>query len=175
VLYGQLDDVKIWRLNPQRAAEEFLHRPMDAETADCWARFGIQLAEALRRYPDCARELHEALKSTIDNLIREAMNKGPETRERLYKTAEAYHALWRAGQPDSPDMTKLLMELVTWLKLKGMPVQDNVGVQALQNSKCLRLLLSELPSLECDPQFSRMLRVLAQRLGQQDSGRGTQA
>jgi hypothetical protein len=39
ILNGEIDDVKIWRLNPRRFGENYFARPMDAKTAECWKRF----------------------------------------------------------------------------------------------------------------------------------------
>jgi hypothetical protein len=36
---GDIDEIKIWRLDPARMRRLFLDRPVDQETADCWARF----------------------------------------------------------------------------------------------------------------------------------------
>ena len=36
---GEIDEVKIWRLNPRRIEDEFYSRPMDRETIECWKRF----------------------------------------------------------------------------------------------------------------------------------------
>lgn len=173
VLYGRIDETKIWRRNPRKVAEDFLDRPMDDQTADCWARFGRELAEALRRHPQCSAQIRAALISTVNGLIRDATNKGPETRERLQRSAARYKDLWSAGQLDGAEMTTLLSELVTWLRLVGQPVEDNPGLQSLRESECLSLLLRELPSLDCDPQFNALLRSLVQVMEPSNAGRSS--
>ena len=74
---GEIDDVKIWRLNPRRFDDEFYSRPMASETADCWKRLRREMDDAFRRHPDCAKQIGSAVKSTIEGLMRKAVAKGP--------------------------------------------------------------------------------------------------
>jgi hypothetical protein len=174
VLYGQLDEVKVWRRNPRKLADDFLNRPMDDATAECWARFGRELAEAMRRHPHCAARLRETLGSTVTGLLRDALNMGPETRQRLQEAADRYRALWRTGRLDSAEMTSLLLDLTAWMQLAGLPLQDNPAHSLLQDGEC-QALLRELPSLDCDPQFSGLIRSIGEALARRDPGRSTVA
>jgi len=164
VLHGQLDEVKIWRRNPRQAAEEFLDRPMDDATAECLARFGRELAEVLRRHPECAAWIRATLPTVVDGLIREAMNKGPETRDRLQESAARYRDLWGTGRLDSDEMTSLHTEMATWLQLRGLPVANYPGLRSVLDSECWRVLRQELPDLDCDPQLMALWRSLDRSL-----------
>ena len=94
---GELDDVKIWRLNPRRFDDEFYSRPMDAETADCWMRFRREIEDAFRRHPDCARQIGSTIEKAVDGLIRQAAAKGPETQQRLLDGSASIQSLVASG------------------------------------------------------------------------------
>jgi len=162
---GEIDEVKIWRLNPRRLNENFFARPMDDEAAECWKRFLAEIAEAFRRHPDCAERLIAAFGSAMDNIIRLAMSKGPETRSRLEASAREYQRLWRAGEVDSPEMAKLFADMIAWLKLAGVDLTTDPALAALANSECLRLILTEINPPDCDKQAIRLLESIADSLG----------
>jgi hypothetical protein len=162
---GQIDTVKIWRLNPRRIDEEFFSRPMDDATADCWKRFLDELREALRRHPDCAKRLSAAAQEAIDTLRRQAAAKGPETRVRIDATAREYNRLWRDGKLDSPEMVKVLAELMAWLRAVGLDPAKSPAVAAFANSECLRTMLCEVSPPDCDAQLVALLRALARVAG----------
>ena len=162
---GEIDDVKIWRLNPRRFDDEFYSRPMDAETADCWMRFRREIEDAFRRHPDCARQIGSTIEKAVDGLIRQAAAKGPETQQRLLDAAQAYNRLWRAGEVDSPEMVKEVVDLITWLRIAGIAPDSDQTLAALSDSACWRLILAELTPLDCDRQMMALLRAVADTLG----------
>ena len=46
-LLGSVDDIKIWRLDPQARRRQFFGRPMDESTADAWEDFSLRLGQEL--------------------------------------------------------------------------------------------------------------------------------
>jgi hypothetical protein len=172
---GEIDEVKIWRLNPRRVEDEFYGRPMDRETAECWQRFRLQIEEAFRRHPDCAKLLRKFSQDAVDSLIRQTMAKGPETQNRLLNAAEDYNRLWRNGQVDSTEMVEVFVRLILWLRIAGVALEDNVALATLQNSECLRIILAGLKPLDCDRQFMTLLREIADNLGDRHRNKVTTA
>jgi hypothetical protein len=174
-LNGQIDQVKIWRLNPRQIHEDFLARDMDAETADCWKRFLKALEEALARDPDCARRIGAALKEAMDSLIRQALAMGPETRKRLEMSVQEYKRLWRVGKVDSAEMAKVFADLIAWLRLVGVPLETNPAIMELNNSECLKRILAELKPPDCDPQAMKLLQSIAASLAGSGGGEASAA
>ena len=160
---GLLDEVKVWRRNPRRIVEEFFDRPMDAATSRCWADYLRQFAQWMRTHPHCAGPLSDAVRTAAHSMARQALTNGPQTRHRTLDSVEKYRRLWRAGQLDSAEMATLLADTETWLRSAGVAPETNPEVQALLHSDCLRQLQSEMPSLECDPQFLAMFRTRRSR------------
>jgi hypothetical protein len=168
-LGGEIDEVKIWRLDPSIMDRQFFDRPQDPGIAECWNRFFHSLAKSLRRNPDCARQINGTLVAMIDGIRRNIMAYGPETRDRYIKTCEQYLQLWRAGKLDSPEMTKLFTDFCTWLRLVGFSFEDDPAVKDLLQSECLKKVLYECEPLNCDPQIKSLVeRIMV--IGTQPSG-----
>lgn len=162
---GEIDDVKIWRLNPRRLNDDFFARPMDDETAECWKGFLAEIEAAFRRHPDCAQRLKAALMSALEGFIRQAATKGPETRQHLENSAREYHRLWRADAVDGPEMAKVFADLIAWLKLVGLDLSADPALAALATSDCLKLILAEIKPPDCDKQAVRLLESIAKSFG----------
>lgn len=162
---GEIDEVKIWRLNPRRVEDEFYARPMDRETAECWRRFRRQIEDAFGRHPDCAKQIGRLVKEAVDSLIRQTNAQGPETQSRLERAAKEYNRLWRGGKVDSPEMVDVFLDLIGWLRIAGVAPEDNAALAALSNSACWQLIIGELTAPDCDRQFMTLLRTVADNLG----------
>ena len=157
---GEIDEIKIWRLDPSIMDRQFFERPMDKTVAECWTRFFHSLTEALKRYPDCARQIDARLVAMIDGIRRNIMAHGPETRDRYIKTCQQYLQLWRAGKLDGPEMAEVFADWCAWLRLVGFSFKDDLAIKDLLQSDCLKTILAECEPLHCDPQFLALLRLI---------------
>jgi hypothetical protein len=160
-LNGEIDEVKIWRLNPKRMVEQFWDRPMDDAAVDCYRRFVEELAAALARHPDCLRQVTSTARNTVESMLNEALAKGPETNERLHKLAHEYRRMWTAGQIDSPEMAKLLADTLKWLQLSGIDPTSDARVQNLIGSSCWQMIAREVKPPDCDTQLMALYQMLA--------------
>ena len=161
VLQGQIDDVQIWRLNPHRVGRNFVGRPMDDRAEACWHAFFAAMAAAFARHPECAKEIAQALTAAVNDLIQRALLHDPLTAKRMRAAADEYRKLWAAGQIDGPAMAKLIHDMTKWLQLVGIDPGSDSAMHALQRSACLKLILRELPPIDCDPAFTAFLKALA--------------
>jgi hypothetical protein len=164
-LPGEIDEVKVWRLDPNRVRKQFIERPMDQETADCWTRHVQSLRDALRRHPDCAKRLTRDIQSTLDRWLRTVLSQGPETRQRFADVGERYAELWRAGKIDGPDMRRLLRDWCAWIQLVGIHPCGDDRAQALRRSECWKVIQRELAGVDCDRHASAMLGLFASECG----------
>lgn len=160
ILQGQIDDVKVWRCDPYRVVKNFVNRPMNDDTETCWQRFFAALSAALTQNPQCALQIAQAVNKAVNNLMQQALLHDSLTAQRLYDAASQYQKLWAAGQIDSPAMTKLVRDMTTWLQLIGLNPGSDPDLVALEGSNCLKLILGELPSLDCDPAFEAFLTAI---------------
>jgi Concanavalin A-like lectin/glucanases superfamily len=162
-MFGLLDDVKIWCRHSNLLEEEFVGRPMNTATAECWGRYRTNLREWSRRNSACGRELRDLGDAAVASLRRQALGVGPEERRRLAGFVEAYRALWSSGQLDSPPMSALLAGVAVLLSQAGAGPDEDPALQRLLDSDCLRRLQSEVPVPDCDRQLSAMLELPAPR------------
>ncbi len=164
---GLIDDVKVWRINPQRVDAEFLGRPVDEHVKQCLANWGRAVSEVLRADPQCAQQLSELLNRAVASIIRDGLNHSEATRARFEKTAEEYRKLWADG--NLGDIVPIMADLVSWLQLAGLDPAQNADVTALLNDGCLKRILREIPPLDCDPQFTGLLRDTAKTIEQRNA------
>jgi hypothetical protein len=162
---GDIDEIRVWRPDVRAIEREFLSRPYDQATADCWERFFRRLRDALVARPDCAELLRGSIESILNRLRRAIVGKGPESRERYARSCAEYERLWRAGQLDSPEMARLIVDWCTWLRLVGISLQDDPDFQRLLQTSCLKEVLTDCASLECDPQMTAFIKLIADACG----------
>jgi hypothetical protein len=161
-LQGDIDEVKVWRLNPRIVDTAFFSRPVDTATAECWTRFLQSLAGALDRDPRCAQQILATLADLFDRVQRAIVAKGPETRERFNQTSQKYLQLWQAGELDGPEMAQLFADWCAWMRLVGLSFEDDPAVKELLRSDCLKKMLVELEPLDCDPQAAALVHLIMQ-------------
>lgn len=174
-LFGELDELKIWRLNPHRYDEAFFERPMDAETAECWAKAQRELRAAFARHPECAQRLLGALWNALLNLRRQIVSQGPESKRRLERAQQAYALLWREGKVDSPAMVKAFGELIIWMNALGIDLNANAELRALQESECWRKIIGEVSVPDCDREAVALVQSIVGLLGGKEPARPAKA
>jgi hypothetical protein len=151
-LEGDIDEVKIWRLDPEAMKKAFLARPWDQGSADCWARFFRRLREVLSKHPECARELAVSLPAAMDDLHRAIVQSSPSARETFDELRAEYARLWRRGSLGSAAMAEVFGGINELLP-SGAPAEDFPPLRAVLDSPCMQLLREELKGfdVDCDP------------------------
>jgi hypothetical protein len=163
---GDIDEVRVWRVDPYAGIRQFVARPADKATIACWERFSESLDKALAKYPDCAIKLDADFVAILGRLARAILDKGPETQQRFFDFRKEFDRLWRAGRIGGPEMSKLFADWITWMRLVGISIETDPGVQAFQNSTCLKLLLAETGQCTCDPKYNALLKLIAKASSQ---------
>jgi hypothetical protein len=157
---NDIDEVKIWRLDPNIMDRQFLTRPMSNDVVACWTRFFASLRKALKQDPQCATQMNVALTAMIDEFQRVILALGPEARDQYIKTCIRYRHLWKQGHLDGPEMAELLAEWLAWLRLMGFSFQNVPSLAELLRTSCLREIQPQLATLECDPQFLGLVALI---------------
>jgi hypothetical protein len=155
-MVGAIDEVKVWRLDPNWISNEFFDRPMDDATRRCWEEFLRWLQRWRRANPDCATELDQL----IDALVREiaaGIAGSPAAMDSFGHVRQRYRELWSANQMGSPEMAALLDRLAAELRGEGIDPDRLDSLRRLMDSDCYRRFRSEMPSLDCDPVFAAYL------------------
>jgi hypothetical protein len=160
VLDGDIDEIKVWRLNPRATWRDFVQRPIDGDQADCWAQFASKLAVARAKHPDCAKELRQSLRAAIERILRAIAAKGMKEREHFAKLHDRYLELWRAGDIDGPRMRKLIAEWIAWLHALGVSLETDADLRAIAGSRCFKLMLKACKGIDCDEDFTGLIRIV---------------
>jgi hypothetical protein len=159
-LFGDIDDVSIWRIDPKSMNKAFFKRPLSPEIADCWTKFFRALREWARGNPECASWVVNWL-TTYRAVFQQALaHKSPQKLKELADLHQEYGSLWRAGRIDDPQMKSVLKRLRAWLIAEGLLVPDPRWATPLTEHPCVRDLLANLPSLTCDPQTTALIQAL---------------
>lgn len=169
-LNGDIDTLKIWRRDPYIMERQFFSRPMDDATIDCWNRFFASVAKAFERHPDCAARFRALVHETVDRLKRAIVAKGPETRDRFFKTSEEYLALWSTGRLDGSEMEQLFADWCAWLRLSDISIEQDRAIRELRNMECLKRILAEIKPLDCDPQVKALVQIILRGCGRHSAG-----
>lgn len=157
---GDIDEIKIWRTDPNEPRRQFVRRPIDRETADCLARYLQSLNAALLKHPDCAKRLRRDLVAALDRFRRAVAEQGPETRQKFQEFCYRYALLWHAGRIDGGKMRAALADWCAWLKLIGISPEGDEAYHDLFASECWRLIQGELDCFDCDPHLSGFIALM---------------
>jgi hypothetical protein len=160
-LRGDIESVKVWRIDPRAEDREFRARPLDPAVAKCWDDFVRALREALRAHPECARWLFDLVKDWQGEVLQALAQKDQSEIDEFIKMTEQYRVLWRAGLLDTPQMLELAARFRSWLIAKGLVDRSDPRLEKLAYDRCIELLIKLLPSLECDPQVVALFKAFA--------------
>ena len=156
---GRIDDVKVWRLNPHWVDGGFVNRPIDPGLPNCWGGWSKALGGALRNDLECAARVRGLIYALVASLVRRA---AASSANGTWQAAVAdYRRRWPNGDLDGIASTfaGVISAMGGDLQLKTDP-----AFAALANDPCFRRIVGQLPSLDCDPQFTDLLRKLAQQI-----------
>jgi hypothetical protein len=162
--HGEIDEVKIWRLDPLEMGRQFLSRPLDEATANCWTEFFRRIKDVLAEKPECYERLSHDLPAEVDRLRRAIAAQGPGALTSYAQFCDKYDQLWRAGQLDSSEMADLLTAWCNWLQKMGIKPSTESGLPDLINS-CLADVLTDSGLLDCDPQVAAFIQLFAKAYG----------
>jgi Concanavalin A-like lectin/glucanases superfamily len=162
-LRGEIDEIKVWRLDPHQRLRQFLARPMDEATADCWERYLLRVREALATNTKCARfpaELEAFYRRALRIVVADQTK-----RNRLLDLRRRYDALWRAGEITGPEMRAVIRELHNLFEAAGLVIASDGEFDGLIQSDCMMQIAGHVGAFDCDPRFIAMFEAAADELG----------
>jgi hypothetical protein len=159
---GDIDDVRIWRWDPDAAYYQFFCR----QPAGCWKQIVTDLGRWARG-PEGQRRLRSLILcvgTAQTELIRAVRGQGEEAIRANEEFARRYRDLWCKGPIDGDEMKQLLEEWLRWLRFV-------VGRERLANFlRQMTLCFKHNEFLEknqagaglekCDPAFVGFIKVL---------------
>jgi hypothetical protein len=155
-----IDEIKVWRINPQDVSRNFVDRFHDIATLDCWNEFIRSLRESLQKRPECAAELERRLGVALATLRRQVAAHGPEARARYIKMSEEYLQLWKTDQISGPAMMHLVKAWSTWMHELGIWPPNDPELLGFFQSECMKNVVSECKSLDCDSPVGTLIKMI---------------
>jgi hypothetical protein len=114
---GEIDEVKIWKYDPDVAYKQFFCRPMKARQMAAWEQVFDNIAARL-----ADRELREpfiacmrCMRAAQEDLMRAIRSQGEDAIKRSTELNRQYRAIWCSGAIDSPEMQAFLEGWLGWL------------------------------------------------------------
>jgi hypothetical protein len=157
---GDIERVRVWRIDPFAMKRQFLARPIDRATADCWVKFIHALRAALAANPDCGQWLVAALAEMTAKFRAALAQLAPDKLAAFNQFVQQYDALWRVGLIDDPAMKALLANFRDFLIKEKVVVLNDPMWKQLYENECMQALLKALPKMDCDPEMLAILRAI---------------
>lgn len=154
---GAIDDIKIWRLDPNWVDKTFTHRPVDPRVRDCWDKWSDGLGKALNDDVECAQRVANLIRAAVNSLIRRASRSA--NRGRWEAAVADYRMHWEGGDLSgvADVLNSVIAEIGADLQLTTDP-----AIAELINDPCVQRLIGKVPSLDCDPQFTGIFSKTSQ-------------
>jgi hypothetical protein len=158
-LIGRIDDLKIWRLNPQAIGDDFTGRPMDPGVAACWSEWTRKLDALTRSDPHCAHIVFTLIERAFASVMADFARMPQTVRQAVADAGVRYQELWSEGR--LAEIPAVLADMVALLRNAGFQPRNNADMQALQGNDCTGRILREL-SIDCDSDFTDMINGVAE-------------
>jgi Concanavalin A-like lectin/glucanases superfamily len=158
---GVIDEVAIWRLDPKGIKREFLCRPYDESTAQCWAAIFRAVREWGEAHPAELVAVLSALSAQSRAAIRTLFLLPEAEQAEIRAILHEYEHLWCSGRIDGGEMRAVLARWVAALRRHGVDTGAGADLKDLRR----RLSIDDKKlSLECDPAARRFLQLFEQAL-----------
>jgi hypothetical protein len=158
-LNGAIDEVKIYRYDPDDMLGHFLCRPLNKDNARCWAAYFEWFADLLRDPNMRGRviRLMQCVAKIQNELIHQLRSKGEHAIAQNNKLSAHYRKLWCTKPIDSPEMHDWQKRWFSWLI-------DTIGRDAWEafmhemqicfaRSELQNMLPNKVDLNKCDPAF----------------------
>lgn len=154
-LSGRVDDIKIWRLNPNLVGSVFVERPVPVEVGRCWADWSRRLDEFITTNPHCWERLTTLVPRAMFAMM-SAVAALPNVQADFAELSDRYRQLWSEGRLG--EIPAVLADIIALLRGQGFDPARIADLQALLNDGCLSSITEALP-LDCDAEFTDMFSV----------------
>ena len=174
--HGEIDDVRLWKWEPDSAYHHFFCR----HTCGCWRRVFAGLGEAAGgpEGRERLRSLLQCLGGLQTEIVRVVRRQDDPTLRHIEKLSRRYRDLWCEGHLDGAEMRHLLEE---WLRLlqallgERWPGYLKRMVACIDRHGFLRTPVCAADFAKCDPAFAAFIQALATLLPKELQHHGSDA
>jgi hypothetical protein len=156
---GEIDEVRVWRLDPMAMKRLLLGRPYTPEEARCWEKHVEKTIDRLRQHPEQRKLLAQQLRSEQRSLLRSLFLLPDSDQAKVRAVLAAFGALWFAGKIAGPEMEKVLCDWVSLLRALDLDSGSDPASSAL-DATVAEMKIDSHDVLQCDPKFAAFLTLL---------------
>jgi hypothetical protein len=174
--HGDIDDVRIWKWEPDAAYYNFFCR----KTCGCWAHLfrGIGKAASGPEGHERLRSLLQCLGGVQTEIIRAVRRQDEGTLKAIEKLSRRYRELWCRGSIDGAEMRRVLEE---WMRLlehilgERLPGALRQMVACVDRHGLLGVQTCGVDLKTCDPAFAGFIQMLTELLPKEVKNHGLDA
>ena len=156
---GQVDELRIWRLDPKAMKREFLGRPYTPDAAQCWQRYFEAILEWIQNNPEQGRSLAQQINNAQISMGRSLLLLPENEQKRVRAVLVAFADLWFAGKLTGREMENVLCQYITLLSQLG--IDPSGGLQGtIPSDMIAQLKIRHTDVLRCDPQIADFIKLL---------------
>ena len=163
-LWGEIDDIQLWRYHPNSILDQFCTRPIDEATARCWMELLIDIRRAFVLDLECAQALRIQIKTVMDHALHATVGLSTSRRRELLQLLQKYLDLWSADDLSGAEMETVIKKLSALLKAAGFDLAADPDAVALAHSVCLGKLQGLVGGIDCDAGFASFLQLVDRML-----------
>lgn len=156
---GEIDELKIWRLDPKAMKREFLGRPYTKETAQCWQRYFEKIIHTVKENPEQHKALAQLIRAEQYSFLRSLYLLPDSDQAKLRAILFALGELWFAGNIDGPEMEKVLCDWIATLRMLGVDPYSSPAQEAL-DAALTTIKIDSHDLLKCDPKIAGFLKLM---------------
>lgn len=168
---GEIDEVRIWRLDPKAMKRRFLSRPYTPKEAQCWEKHFEKIIDWMKKNPEQRRSLAQQIGGAQDSFIRSLFLLPESDQAKLRAVLVAFGDLWSAGKIAGPEMEKVLCDLIALLRALGLDPGGGLANNALA-ATIAEMKIDSHDLLKCDPMMAAFLELL--RSAEENCGKTTE-
>jgi hypothetical protein len=169
-LQGEIDEISIWRLDPNEMRREFLCRHYDAKEARCWEAIFRAIRAWAAAHPSQAKALFGLIDADLNNFARALFMLPAAEQATMRAILRDYVKHWCEGPIDGPQMGKVLHRWVSELHRLGLDTVGNLDsgeISPLLSGFDLKKL-----NLQCDPAAIAFLELM-RKAGETTGGKAS--
>ncbi len=162
---GVIDDVKIWKYDPDLPLEQLFSRKLDPDQRDCWRKVLERLGAYTKDEPrGDLTEFIRCVAHLMEEMLRRILSQSEETGAWARTLGERYLKLWFENQIAGDDMRALMAdwrkffertlgggftgEWQQWFGTCGQRIEEGVFIKITEGLA------------ECDPAFAGYLKII---------------
>jgi phage tail protein X len=161
-LLGEVDEVRIWRLDPNAIRREFLCRHYSAQTAACWEAIASAVNAWAQAQPAQAAAIAVLINGQMAGKVRALLGLPPAKQAELRAILTHFAELWCSGPIDGTQMRDVLRQWFAALTANGVAPSLDLTAGELQG--LTNMATAQGLTLDCDPAGIRFLQLVQQEL-----------